>query len=53
MSENHFKILEAGKNVRKTLLSRSEKMPENGSKKLKNARKCFGIQIPYFSQTFW
>ena len=42
MSENYFKILEKGKNVRTFLLRRGTKMSKNETRKLRNVRKCFG-----------
>ena len=42
MSENYFKILEVGKNVRTFLLRRDTKMSENETRKRINVRKCLG-----------
>ena len=52
MSENYFNILEVGKNVRKFLSRRSEKVTENYLAKVKNVRKrikkCKNVRISYF-----
>ena len=43
MSENHFKILEVGKNVRKFIFRRNRKMSVNEFVKMKNVSKATKI----------